>query len=251
MPSIEYHYVQASGMELILSSKKTMQYPWHIHARHWTLGLVLAGAALWETKNSKRQLGEGEYFVACPCEVHRLRIEPETSLATLCIDAASLGHDVPGSLAVMLQAFYAAHSHASAAVTHAVARLQSLGSPFAPYTASAHDNCGGQTPAQKIMRQLADNPEQPFSIAEMAALAGCSRWHFLRCFQKETGMTPHAFQLACRLRQARRLLRKRTAASTAAVSAGFADQSHMHKVFTRHHGMTPRQFLQASFMLEP
>jgi AraC-like DNA-binding protein len=63
-------------------------------------------------------------------------------------------------------------------------------------------------------------------------------------------MTPHAFQLLCRLRLARSMLREDTAGATAAVSAGFADQSHMHKVFKRHHGMTPGEFKNSSFKLE-
>ena len=39
------------------------------------------------------------------------------------------------------------------------------------------------------------------------------------------------------------------ATAEAAVSAGFADQSHLHKVFKFHHGLTPRQFLRASFLM--
>ena len=100
------------------------------------------------------------------------------------------------------------------------------------------------------MRLMLAAPDEPLRIDQMAAHAGYSPWHFLRAFQKTTGMTPHAFQLLCRLRLSRSLLRADTAASIAAVSAGFADQSHMHKVFKRHHGMTPGEFKKASVRLE-
>ncbi|WP_083823316.1 MULTISPECIES: helix-turn-helix domain-containing protein [unclassified Desulfovibrio] len=48
----------------------------------------------------------------------------------------------------------------------------------------------------------------------------------------------------------RALLRADTAAAEAAVSAGFTDQSHLHKLFRRQHGMTSEQFRRASLRLE-
>jgi len=113
-----------------------------------------------------------------------------------------------------------------------------------------HDWIGETTdPFQQVTRLLLAKPRKTLSIEQMAALTGYSQWHFLRRFRQQTGMTPHAFQLACRLRSARSFLRKNVPIAEAAVSAGFSDQSHMHKVFKNHNGLTPRQFQQVSFRL--
>ena len=104
----------------------------------------------------------------------------------------------------------------------------------------------GDPCVQAVAGTLMTRPGEPLSLGDMAALAGYSPWHFLRSFRKYTGMTPHAYQLACRVRFVRRLLRNKKAAVEAAVLAGFADQSHMHKVFIKHHGITPKQFLKQS-----
>ena len=107
-----------------------------------------------------------------------------------------------------------------------------------------------EPPIQTVCRLLLDDPATPWPLKRLAALAGYSPWHFLRRFRRETGLTPHAFHLLCRLRLARALLRADTAAAEAAVSAGFTDQSHLHKLFRRQHGMTPGQFRRASLRLE-
>ena len=102
-----------------------------------------------------------------------------------------------------------------------------------------------------VAARIMERPDEPFSLEEMASFAGYSPWHFLRLFRAAAGMPPHAFQRACRVRLARHALRNGKTAAEAAVLAGFTDQSHMHKAFALHHGMTPRQFMKRSFPLKP
>lgn len=230
MSGIEYHYTDSSALELILNSGDERHYPWHLHTDHWTVGLILAGAVILGTKNADHSLSQGETFVIRPCEVHRLSIAAGSSLVTLCLSPADVSADLPHHLAARLPPCDAA-------------RLEELGNTV------TNTRQTDETPLSPVIQRLVTEPEESFTLTQMASLAGHSPWYFLRCFQKETGLTPHAFQLVCRLRQACLLLRKKTAAAEAAVSAGFADQSHLHKVFKRHHGLTPRQFLQASFRL--
>lgn len=97
---------------------------------------------------------------------------------------------------------------------------------------------------------LAAAPELSWSIEALAEYAGYSPWYFLRGFRNLTGMTPHLFQQVCRIRLLRAGLRADMAAAGLAASTGFSDQSHMHKVFKKHHGLTPKQFREASFKLE-
>ena len=100
-----------------------------------------------------------------------------------------------------------------------------------------------------LAQRLVAQPEEMLSLAEMACIAQISPWHFLRRFRLETGMTPHAFLLNCKIRHLRSLLRGRMRAADAAALTGFTDQSHMHKLFKLHHNMTPRQFVLVSTRL--
>ncbi len=101
---------------------------------------------------------------------------------------------------------------------------------------------------KRALQALCDDPARPVSLADLAALAGLTRFHFLRSFAKATGLTPHAFQIQARLQLARRLIMKGQPLSAAAVEAGFSDQSHLTRLFARSYGMTPggyaRNFVQ-------
>jgi AraC-like DNA-binding protein len=69
-----------------------------------------------------------------------------------------------------------------------------------------------------------------------------SPFHLLRAFRRETGLTPHAYLMSCRVNAARdRLSRGLPPADVAAV-CGFFDQSHLTRVFKAHTGVTPGAF---------
>ncbi len=233
MSDIEYHYGLSSDFELVLAHGVERRYPWHIHVDHWTVGLVLSGTVVLGTKETTLSLGEGAYFIVRPCEAHCLNVAANTSLVTFCVNASKPCANLSDHLQTVLSA-------------SDIEKLEMLSRSFVLDTSNAVES-----PIQNVIRQLLEEPEETFSVTEMASLARFSPWHFLRRFRRQTGMNPHAFQLACRLRRARSLLRSGASAVDAALSAGFADQSHMHKVFKLHHGLTPRQFMKASFTLEP
>lgn len=105
----------------------------------------------------------------------------------------------------------------------------------------------GSVPAAlRHARQCLDDcPQDPLSLAMLAEQAGLSRFHFLRVFSRATGLTPHAYLLQRRVQRARRLIRLGRSLSEAAQDSGFADQSHMTRVFVRSFGVTPGVYAQA------
>ena len=97
----------------------------------------------------------------------------------------------------------------------------------------------------KAVRRLDAALDEPASLAELAALSGLSRFKLLRSFAREVGITPHAYLVQKRVRLARRLLANGQAPADAALRAGFADQSHMTRTFTRQLGFTPGRYRAA------
>jgi AraC-like DNA-binding protein len=89
------------------------------------------------------------------------------------------------------------------------------------------------------------DPATPVTLAELAQECGLSRFQTLRAFAQATGFTPHAYILQRRLDLARALIRQRLPLAAAALEAGFADQSHLNRVFTRRHGYAPGAYAKA------
>lgn len=95
-------------------------------------------------------------------------------------------------------------------------------------------------------QRLADDPATPITLTDLANLTGTSRFHFLRSFAAATGLTPHAFQIQQRLHLARRLILTRMPLAEVAAAAGFADQSHLTRLFRRSYGLTPKAYAAAA-----
>ena len=88
----------------------------------------------------------------------------------------------------------------------------------------------------RLLDNLADDP----GLAELASLCGLSRGYFIRAFKQTTGLPPHQWLLMQRASRARTLLvSSNTPIGAIALECGFADQSHLTRVFTRVFGIAP------------
>jgi AraC-like DNA-binding protein len=109
-----------------------------------------------------------------------------------------------------------------------------------------HTEAGGRRQAPAALRQvrecLLNRMGAPPDLAELAQLAGLSRFQLVRQFARWHGLPPFAWLQQQRLRLSRRLIASGTPLAEAAIACGFADQSHLHRQFTRSHGFTPGQW---------
>ncbi|HWC98337.1 MAG TPA: AraC family transcriptional regulator [Candidatus Sulfopaludibacter sp.] len=86
--------------------------------------------------------------------------------------------------------------------------------------------------AVRMVREyLTGNYASKIDLADLTALTGLSPFHLTRIFTRETGMAPHAFLSQIRVHRAKALLRSRLPISHVALETGFADQSHLTRVF--------------------
>jgi AraC-like DNA-binding protein len=80
------------------------------------------------------------------------------------------------------------------------------------------------------------------TLAELAQLAGISRYQLIRLFRTFTGMTPHAWHLNQRINQARHYLHEGVPLAEVAYRLGFSDQSHFQRIFKAYAGATPGNY---------
>jgi AraC-like DNA-binding protein len=93
------------------------------------------------------------------------------------------------------------------------------------------------------VRTIERRPEATLPLDRLAREAGLSPYHFLRTFERLTGVTPHQYILRARLREAAmRLASESRNVLDIALDCGFGDVSNFNRAFRAEFGLSPRAY---------
>jgi AraC-like DNA-binding protein len=110
--------------------------------------------------------------------------------------------------------------------------------------AETSSRAGARLPPRQLRRvteYILDHLADTVRLGDLAALAGLSQSQFGRAFKASTGVTPHRWQLNARIAKAQELLLSNAMPlSEIALVTGFAEQSHLTRVFKNVVGASPR-----------
>ncbi len=99
---------------------------------------------------------------------------------------------------------------------------------------------------QRVRDLLAAAPTDRRAVGELECVSGLDRWTLARQFRAAFGTSPSRFRTMRQLDQVRRLVKRGVSLADAALDAGFADQSHMSRMFKRAYGLTPARWAAAT-----
>lgn len=107
---------------------------------------------------------------------------------------------------------------------------------------------GGLAPhlSRRIADQVEAGLEGALRLEDLAEAAGLSAFHFQRMFRESFGVSPHAYVRRRRVERARRLLTGSDPIAEIALACGFANQSHLTRVFKAEAGLTPAAYRAAA-----
>jgi AraC family transcriptional regulator len=95
----------------------------------------------------------------------------------------------------------------------------------------------------RALHLIEEASDRPLGLAELAAVACMSKYHFLRTFRRTTGFTPYQYLLGARMRRAAAQLRaSRAPVAAIAYEAGFGDLSTFNNRFRKMFGVPPGRF---------
>lgn len=100
-------------------------------------------------------------------------------------------------------------------------------------------------PVTVVREYLHDHYAERVRLDCLAKLAGLSVFHLIRIFRADTGLSPYAYLGQVRVHRATQLLREGMSASMVASATGFADQSHLTRLFKRLVGVPPGTYQRA------
>lgn len=101
----------------------------------------------------------------------------------------------------------------------------------------------GRQDFMKIRDYCESNLHNKITLDELADLAGLTRFQFIRRFQKQIGLAPHAWLMRLRLERAcMSLANSKAMIADIATANGFYDQSHFNRMFKTAYQISPSQY---------
>ena len=99
---------------------------------------------------------------------------------------------------------------------------------------------------RRVTEYLNAYHDRDIAIADLAAIAGLSMFHFARAFKASTGVSPGRYQMLIRLERAKRMLRETDMKLVdVALEIGFDAQHSLSRLFRREVGVAPLRYRQS------
>lgn len=95
-----------------------------------------------------------------------------------------------------------------------------------------------------VCAYLEENYTKTIKLNDLSALTGWSKYHLLRSFTKQLGISPYSYLETIRVNHAKKMLEQGNKPIEVALLTGFSDQSHLTKYFKSLVGLTPKQYMR-------
>ncbi|ALC82393.1 MULTISPECIES: AraC family ligand binding domain-containing protein [Bacillus] len=95
-----------------------------------------------------------------------------------------------------------------------------------------------------VCAYLEENYTKTIKLNDLSALTGWSKYHLLRSFTKQMGISPYSYLETIRVNHAKKMLEQGNKPIEVAFLTGFSDQSHLTKNFKSLVGLTPKQYMR-------
>ena len=247
--NVRYLYNAGTGIELIFCDNSTISYPLHNHVSVLTIGIVLKGSIILTANREIKTYKKDETFAILPYVPHSISANDSYTLLSLCLDKNVVKQYTTDIIQNNIVTLLADVLSMEKINQNQILQLLNCLNALVDFSDWHHDN---HNPfINDLKRQLELYPESRFSVEEMAQKAFVSKYHFIRSFKAEVGLTPHHFQIQNRIRKAQRLLHQRETITEVALTTGFCDQSHFIKQFKKYVGLPPLVYKSSSGIIKP
>lgn len=242
-----WNAVPGGDIEVVRARMGVCGLDGHFHDR-WSIGLILRGVCRFNSGARQYRVTPSDLFIIPPYEVHQcgaasddviyqvVYLADET-LALLaphlkrCVEASQLRTmQAPAAMIALL--LQMADEACDAALLHDSLRLAD---EFFHGTSPAHPApC-----AHPLQQALHQSWSEAIDLGAVEQTTVYSRWHGVRTFRKQVGLSPRLYLRQLRALKARYLLLQGKPLAEVAHALHFADQAHFSRVFKSVFGVSP------------
>jgi len=259
---VDHGIDRASGIERLRARFVRHAYGRHAHETY-AIGMTEDGSQSFTCRGTRHATRPGALMLFNPTELHdgsatdargftyrMLYIAVPVVHGLLAEDTAAdltfrqpLAID-PGTAALIVRAYDALDAGEfrlarDEALMHLLRRLQERygGGRTVPGLSTSADRA-----VERVRERLHAGIGEDLPLTTLADVAGLSRFHLTRLFQRRFGWAPSAYHRHLRLERAKHLLAADEAPAAVAAALGFADQAHLTRQFKAAYGIAPGRF---------
>lgn len=241
------------------------KFPNHFHD-YYVVGFIEAGQRYLLCNNQEYIINPGDITLFNPRDVHSCQQVDGSPLDYRCLNISveamkKAALEITGTefepkfcqpvlfrseLAGSLQELHRMISEGEADFVKEEFYLFLLGHLIQEYASQPPDCLSQEHPQefQQVCAYLEQHYVATVSLEELSALAGMSKYHFLRSFTRQRGISPYSYLQTIRIGNAKKLLEQGVSPVEVALRTGFSDQSHFSNFFKKLIGLTPRQYMR-------
>lgn len=247
-PVITYFHSKTYKIEFVYCKGTKITYPEHNHISNYVIGLVLNGKVQLTLSNEQNLINKNDFFIILPYEPHMIQASyGEYTMFTVCISTDFVSeHNFESALPILQKLTYFLLMQGLITSEQLDTFSLALDLLFSSIVNTEDYLAKDIIFVRDYLEQI---PENTISIDQLSQSIFITKYHFIRKFKKNVGLTPHRFQIQNRIRKAQRLLVDNRNITEVALTTGFYDQSHFIKCFKKIVGITPSDYLLSSFEL--
>lgn len=248
------YFQTKEDLEFVLTENMKKTYEKHSHISKYVVGMMLEGSVWVENQLGKKEYFKNDIFMIPVHQVHALYIlNRATRIVSVCMGMNFMEqYSIKEKKTILTE--YLTEIHRQEMISDRqknmlLNNLQTLflrsGTGMLPY-----ENMEISHEIAQMKNIIVKMPEMELNLEYLSERICLNKYHLIRKFKKQVGLTPHKFLIQNRIRKSQRLLRSGWKVADVAAEMGFYDQSHFIKSFQRIVRVTPKEYVQSLRQLE-
>ena len=219
------------------------KFPNHFH-KHYVIGFIERGERKLSCLNKEYIVGSGDITIFNPYDVHTCEQINELPLDYRCLNISEeIMEKIITNITETKVNIHSLITEKSKEFRKEEVFILIIEYLIKYYSISVENNypIKQSKNIKKVCEFLEKNFDKNISLDILTSLTDFSKYHLLRSFTKETGITPYGYLETIRIEKAKNFLERISPAETAFLT-GFSDQSHFSNFFKKFIGLTPKQY---------